>query len=255
MWGSVLGLGILAALNPVRLGLALLMISRPRPAPSLLAYWAGGLTVCVPELLIPLMVLNFSSVFGSPHHRPAGRAGSPLGHIQIGLGGLGLAIAAAVAVRLVKRRRAPALVPAAPAAPGIPIPRLLSRGTDDAKGGGSAVRRVARRVRDAWDDGSSWVAWVIGLISVPIDGVLFIVAIIAASGASMTTQVGGAVAFIALMYAVVEIILVGYVVRPAKTHALLEVLHDWVRTYHLQILLVMFAVVGVSQLAEGLTSG
>lgn len=53
MWGSVLGLGILAALNPVRLGLALLMISRPRPGPSLLAYWIGGLTVCVPELLLP----------------------------------------------------------------------------------------------------------------------------------------------------------------------------------------------------------
>ena len=63
MWGSVLGLALMAALNPMRLGLALLMISRPRPGPNLLAYWAGGLTVCVPELLIPLVVLHFTPMF------------------------------------------------------------------------------------------------------------------------------------------------------------------------------------------------
>ena len=71
MWGSVLGLGILAALNPVRLGLALLMISRPRPGPNLLAYWVGGLTVCVPELLAPLILLNFTSIFGPFGHGSA----------------------------------------------------------------------------------------------------------------------------------------------------------------------------------------
>lgn len=257
MWGSVLGLGILAALNPIRLGLALLMISRPRPGPSLLAYWAGGLTVCVPELLLPLAVLNFTSLFGSTGHRSASRgSGSTLGHIQIGLGVVGLLIAAAVAVRLVQRRRAPVAVTggADPAPTAIPIPRLLTRAAD-ADGGdgtGSPLRRLLRRIRAAWDDGSSWVAWVIGMISVPVDGVLFIVAIIAASGASLAAQAGAALAFIALMYAVVEVILVGYLARPAKTHALLQVLHDWVRAHHLQILLVMFAVVGVSQLAEGL---
>jgi hypothetical protein len=42
MWGSVLVLALLAALNPVRLGLALLVISRPRPVQNLLAYWVGG---------------------------------------------------------------------------------------------------------------------------------------------------------------------------------------------------------------------
>lgn len=259
MWGSVLGLGILAALNPVRLGLALLMISRPRPGPSLFAYWVGGLTVCVPELLIPLMVLNFTSMFGSSGRRSASRGtGSALGHIQIGLGVLGLTIAAVVAVRLLRRRGKHAVAlgetASAPVA-AMPIPRLLARGPDPEAGGGSAFRRVLSRVRSAWDNGSSWVAWVIGLVSVPVDGVLFIVAIIAASGASITAQAGAAIAFITLMYAVVEVILVGYLVKPVTTHALLQVLHDWVRAYHLQILMVMFAVVGVSQLAQGLSSG
>ncbi len=91
MWGSVLGLGVLAALNPVRLGLALLMISRPRPAPNLLAYWIGGLTVCIPELLVPLLLLSFTPLFGSLD-RGSGTpsASSTLPRIQIGLGVLGL---------------------------------------------------------------------------------------------------------------------------------------------------------------------
>ncbi|WP_197519028.1 GAP family protein, partial [Mycobacterium sp. 1482292.6] len=83
-------------------------------------------------------------------------------------------------------------------------------------------------------------------------GVLFIVAIIAASGASVSAQAGASVAFVILMYAVVEIILVGYLVRPARTQSLLLVLHDWVRSYHRQILVGLFAVVGVSELAQGL---
>ncbi|OBH62040.1 hypothetical protein A5684_14030 [Mycobacterium intracellulare] len=255
MWGSVLGLGILAALNPVRLGLALLMISRPRPGPSLLAYWIGGLTVCVPELVLPLMLLNFTPMFGHLSHGSSSPSTSAtLGKVQIGLGVIGLSIAAAMTVRFVTRQRVaqPSPAPSQASAAPIAMPRLLTRVQDGSSDDGSALRRLLGRIHDAWEGGSSWVAWVIGVISVPVDGVLFIVAIILASGASLTAQFGAALAFIALMYAVVEVILVGYVATPAKTQSLLRVLHDWVRTYHRQILVILFTVVGVSQLAQGL---
>ncbi|OMC28707.1 hypothetical protein A5739_16590 [Mycobacterium colombiense] len=263
MWGSVLGLGILAALNPVRLGLALLMISRPRPGPSLLAYWLGGLTVCIPELLIPLMLLNLTPMFGHvAHGSSAPSTSSTLGKIQIGLGVVGLSIAAVMAVRFLTRRRTPTPQPApedersrelsmVSGAP-IAMPRLLTRVPDESTENPSPFRRLLGHIHNAWESGSSWVAWVVGIISVPVDGVLFIVAIIAASGASVTAQASASVAFIILMYAVVEVILVGYVVTPAKTQSLLLVLHDWVRTYHRQILVALFTVVGVSQLAQGL---
>lgn len=258
MWGSVLGLGILAALNPVRLGLALLMISRPRPGQNLLAYWAGGLTVCVPELLIPLMVLNFTPMFRSFGHGSASPAAtSTLGHIQIGLGVLGLSIAALMTVRFLSRRRASDDSPSKPApdpnAP-LPLPRLLTRAQGASADDGSPIRRLLGRLHKAWEDGSSWVAWAIGLISVPVDGVFFIVAIIVASGASVAAQVSASMAFVVMMYAVVEVILVGYLATPVKTQAMLRVLHDWVRAYHRQILVVIFTVVGVSQLAQGMGS-
>ncbi|TAM67479.1 GAP family protein [Mycobacterium sp.] len=260
MWGSVLGLGILAALNPVRLGLALLMISRPRPGPSLLAFWLGGLTVCVPELLVPLMLLNLTPMFRHMAHGSASPSTtSTLGKVQIGLGVIGLSIAVLMTVRFVTRRRAAQSAPddrsaALSSASGAPIaiPRLLTRVQDVSRDDGSAFRRLLGRIHNAWDTGSSWVAWVIGLISVPVDGVLFIVAIIVASGASITAQFSAAIAFIVLMYAVVEVILVGYVATPAKTQSLLRVLHDWVRAYHRQILVTLFTVVGVSQLVQGL---
>ncbi|MCK8645592.1 GAP family protein [Mycobacterium colombiense] len=261
MWGSVLGLGILAALNPVRLGLALLMISRPRPGPSLLAYWLGGLTVCIPELLIPLLLLNFTPMFGHVAHGSASPStSSALGKIQIGLGVVGLSIAAVLTVRFLVRPRTPQPVPEDARSPEmsmvsgapIPMPRLLTRVPEESVRNPSPVRRLLNRIHDAWESGSSWVAWVIGIISVPVDGVLFIVAIIAASGASVSAQASASVAFIVLMYAVVEVILVGYVVAPAKTQTLLLVLHNWVRTYHRHILVALFTVVGVSQLAQGL---
>lgn len=255
-----MGLGILAALNPVRLGLALLMISRPRPGPSLLAFWLGGLTVCVPELLVPLTLLNLTPMFRHMAHGSASPSTtSTLGKVQIGLGVIGLSIAVLMTVRFVTRRRAAQSAPddrsaALSSASGAPIaiPRLLTRVQGVSSDDGSAFRRLLGRIHNAWDTGSSWVAWVIGLISVPVDGVLFIVAIIVASGASITAQFSAAIAFIVLMYAVVEVILVGYVATPAKTQSLLRVLHDWVRAYHRQILVTLFTVVGVSQLVQGL---
>ncbi|OBH75602.1 hypothetical protein A5681_10970 [Mycobacterium scrofulaceum] len=258
MWGSVLGLGILAALNPVRLGLALLMISRPRPGPNLLAYWVGGLTVCVPELLAPLMLLNFTSAFGSLGHGGTTKAtSSTLPHIQIGLGVLGLSIAAVMAVRFLTRQRAEAGVSSdgtstpTPAAP-IAVPRFLSRARDVPPGDGSGTRRLLHKAHRAWEQGSLWIAWVIGLASVPVDGVLFILAIIVASRAAVATQVSASIAFVLLMYSVVELILVGYVAAPGRTQAVLRQLHDWVRAYHRQILVTVFTVVGVSQLAQGM---
>ena len=261
MWGSVLGLALLAALNPMRLGLALLMISRPRPGPNLLAFWAGGLTVCVPELLIPLIVLHFTPMFGfARHDSPARTTHSTLADIQIAIGAIGLTIAAVIAVRFLARQRTrqPAAGDGASDQTldsALPMRRLLGAAQDAPAEGESVLRRVVRRARDAWENGSLWVAWVIGLASVPVDGVLFMVAIIVASGAAMTTQLVAAAAFILVMYAAVEVILVGFLATPARTQSLLRLLHDWVLTYRRQILMVMFTVVGVSQLAEGIGGG
>jgi hypothetical protein len=68
----------------------------------------------------------------------------------------------------------------------------------------------------------------------------------------MGTQVSAAVAFLIGMYAVVEIIFVTYLAWPEKTQAVLRLLHDWARAHRRQVLIAIFTVVGVSQLAQGM---
>jgi hypothetical protein len=45
MWGTVLLLGLWASFDPARLGIGVLLISRPPPVHNLFAYWLGGMTV------------------------------------------------------------------------------------------------------------------------------------------------------------------------------------------------------------------
>jgi hypothetical protein len=110
---------------------------------------------------------------------------------------------------------------------------------------------MIRRAHTAWENGSSWVALVWGICSVPVDS-LFVVAIIVASGAAIGTQVSAAIAFVVGWLASVEIILVSYLATPAKTQAALGLLHDRAQTHRRKLLVAIFAVVGVSGMARGM---
>jgi hypothetical protein len=42
MWSSVLLMALLISLDPMRFGVVLLIIARPRPVQNLLAYWIAA---------------------------------------------------------------------------------------------------------------------------------------------------------------------------------------------------------------------
>ena len=259
MWSSVLVLALPMAFDPVRLGINLLMISRPRAAQNLLVYWVGCVVAGVAVLLVPLMVLHFTPMFSSYVQelaRPATTASSTVRHGEIFMGVLALSIAALMAVRFLARRRAQ--VPASVGrSPGIepPIERLLGRGQDAAKGGGSAVRRMLGCAHKAWENGSLWVALVIGFWAGPPPSLVIpVLAAILASGAAIGTQIGAATAFVVATLAVVEIILVINLAAPTRTQAVLRPLHDWVLARRPQVLVVVFTLVGVTLVAQGIGS-
>jgi len=265
VWSSVLVLALLAALSPLRLGLALLVISRPRPVQNLLAYWVGCLVVSVVYMLVPLMVLHFTPGLRSFAHdvgTPGTVTSSTVRHIQIGMGVLLLSIAALMTVRFAARQRAHLPAPGANTSTLEPdsntptgISRLLGRAHDAPTEGGSAIRRLLGRAHNSWENGSLWVALVIGLVSGPtLDGVLYVLAIIVPSGAAFGTQVSAAIAFVVGMLAVVEITLVSYLVAPAKTQVVVQLLHDWARAHRRKVLVAVFAVVGVALVAQGMGS-
>jgi hypothetical protein len=247
MWSSLLLLALLAALNPVRLSLALLVITRPRPLQNLLAYWIGLLIVSVPSLVVPLMVLHFTPMFSSFTKNlstPATATSATVRHIQIGMGAFALSIAALMTVLffLMARRRARVLTPGGNT-------DALARNSNTP----TPIRRLLGRANNAWESGSLWVAVVLGLASgTQADGVLYVLAIIVPSGAAFGTQVSAAIAFVVGMLAIIEIMLASYLVTPAKTQAVVRVLHDWARAHRRKILIAILAVLGVSLVAKGM---
>jgi hypothetical protein len=245
MWGTVLMLTVVAAVEPVRLGVTLLLISRPRPMVTLLAYWVGCLVASFPAVLVPLTVLHFAPMFRAFTQNlatavAAATSSSTGRHVQLGMGVLALTMAALVAVRYAAHPRAqlamtdgnPSTLVLQPSNPrtGNPMFWLLGRAGDASHQEGSAIWRLLGRAHNAWEGGSSWVAFLIGWASGPPPlELLFLVTAIVASGAAISTQVTAAVAFVIGMLAVVEIMLLSYLATPAKTEAVMQRLHDRVR--------------------------
>jgi len=269
MWGSVVVLSLPLALNPVRLAIILLLISRPRPVQNLLACWLGNLTSCIPFAVVPVTLL---------HVIPASRSftdnlatSTTVRHIQFGMGVFILSIAALVTVRSLRRRRAEltrsggtstsTLVRDSDMPPA--IARLLGRAQDaraqhvqDAPTKDkSFFQRLVGRAHNAWESGSLWVAFMLGFVNPPApDVAVFILAIIVASGAGLGAQLSAAILFIVLVLAVVEITLVSYLVAPEKIEAVLRPLHNWSLAHRRQVLIAMLALVGASLIVSGMGS-
>jgi hypothetical protein len=263
MWSSLLALAVLGMLNPARLGVTLLVSSQPRPFPNLIAFWTGSMTMAVPALVVPLLVLHYTpalrsmtQVWASPNPSSTAR------YFQLGFGVLALSVAMLTAVPLLTRRRGQALVPSPewnapneslePAAPSA-ISQRLGRSLDAMAEGGSPIRRVLKRAHAAWQIGSPWVSWVIGLSMGPApDVILFSLAIIVASGAVIGTQVVAAVLYVVGVLAIVETILVARLVAPAKTRVALERMHNWSSAHRRHLLVGILSVTGFSMLAHGM---
>ncbi|MEE2854437.1 MAG: GAP family protein [Actinomycetota bacterium] len=260
MWGSVLALALVTALNPVRLTIMLLVISRPRPIHNLLAYGVGCLGGCIPAVVVPLTLLHVTPTFKSLADDLA--TGTIVREVRIGMGVLALCVAALIIVRSVTRRRQPEHQPVG----GDTSTRLLDRNTppmmsrvldrarDAATEDKPALRRLLGRVHHAWENGSLWVAFVIGLAfgGVEPDVGLLLFAIIVASGAALGTQVGAAIAFVIGVLAIAEVTLVSYLAMPAKTETLLQRLHDWALAHRRKILVTMIALGGMSLIVGGI---
>ncbi|MUL83972.1 MULTISPECIES: GAP family protein [unclassified Mycolicibacterium] len=261
-------LALLTTINPVRLGLILLVLSRPRPMQNLLAYWTGALTVGLLTLLIPLVVLHatpasasFANSFAHPTTSPVAQRSA------IGVGAVLLLLALVLVVQSFARAPSRSAKPPTPHPDGTaktstllldssvpPILRRLLHPEPDAQAeAGSPVRRMLGKARGAWRSGSPWISFVIGVIFLPpLDGVFFALGIVIASGASTGIQFVAIIAFVIGVLTVEEIILVSNLFAPGKTQAVLRQVHDWARTHHRKFAAAILAVVGLSLVARGM---
>lgn len=245
----------------MRIGITLLVISRPRPVQNLLMFGAGCVTACIPTLIVPLTLLHATPMFKSTAE--AWAKSSTGGYIQIGMGAIALTTATLLSVHFWVRQRAK--LPAAEGSavttvldsePQTPVSRLLARAKEAPDDGKSFFRRLLRRGHDAWESGALWVSFVIGFsfAGAPPDVALFLLAIVVVSGTAVGTQITATIAFIVGMLAVVEVVLVSYLAAPAKTEAVLQRLHDWAWAHHRKILVAMCVLAGIMLIAKGLNT-
>ncbi|MGB3332794.1 MAG: GAP family protein [Mycobacterium sp.] len=144
-----------------------------------------------------------------------------LPHVQILIGALALVAAAAVATKDRWSRRA---------TPAMPTQRLLR-------------------------SNSPWIAAAAGLgIALPSVDYLAALAVILASGAAVTTQVGALLMFHVVAFALIEIPLLAYVFAPQQTQAAITRVNDWIRSRRRVEVATLLAVVGSLLLAAGILS-
>jgi hypothetical protein len=105
-----------------------------------------------------------------------------------------------------------------------------------------------------WEGGSLWVAFVVGLGSTAPTKYLVAFAAILVSGATAGRQISAVVVYTFVAFAVVKIPLVNQLAAPTKTHAVMQRVHNWVRTRRRRVLAVIIAVVGAYLVTTGVGS-
>jgi hypothetical protein len=236
MWGAVLTLALVTTADPVRIGIAVLLFSRTRPGVHLLALWLGGMAAGVAMavgVLFGVRGLVPGPVEGV--HRAA--TSSTAGHIQLAIGALALVVAASVAAGLPARRRARAAV-----------------------GGGSPGQaKTARssglftRALNALRSGPPWTTFAVGVVISTDFRYLAALSAILASGVVVGAQIGAAAMYTVVALAFVEIPLVARLAVPAKTHAVMSDIHDWVSAHPRRVFGAVVALLGAFLVAAGMS--
>jgi hypothetical protein len=241
MWGTVFMVALFTAPNPVHLGIAVVLLSRPRPLLNLLAFWLGGMVVGFAGLGgLTLLRDSLPTVAQNVVSTVTGFTGG--GHARIIIGVLALLIAALTAVGFSVRQRARVPIRSGDTwalPPGLP----------------TAFSRLSACTHHAMEGGRPWIGFVAGLaFAIPPVEYLVALTVILASGAAIGAQLSAALMFTMVVLAVVEVPLISYLVTPAKTRAVTLQLHNWVRARRRQTLAVIVAVAGVLLVATGMAS-
>ncbi len=235
MWCTVLVLACVATVDPVRLGASVLLYSRPRPVPHLVAFWLGGLTTSA--VLATGVLFGLRDVApGAIHRIRLATASTTAGHVQIAMGVLALLIAA-LAVGLSRRQRGRL---ALPGASGLQVPTP------------SAFSRLSTRAHDALRTKPLWVPFVIGMGLLTDFRYLAALTAILASGAAAGTQIGAAGVYSVITLAFIEIPLLSQLAAPVRTGEVMLWVHGWVTARRQQVFAVVIALLGVVLMTAGM---
>jgi hypothetical protein len=240
MWATVLVMALWASIDPARLGIGVLLISRPRPVHNLFAYWLGGMTVGIGASLVVLILPYVPPTI--MEHVTSAIAIFTAGYTRIVLGVLMLVIAAAMSAGFPARQHGK-----------VPMPCGALSGPVLEPATPTAFSRLTSRAHDAWESGDPRVAYVAGLGSVigPVEYLVVLTALVS-SGAAIGTRLSAVIIFTVVVLAAFEVALVSYLVMPAKTQAGMVLLQKWLYAHRRRIAAAITAVIGVLLVTAGM---
>ena len=217
-------LALAAAVFPTLIACVAIMISRPEPRRLLLAFYAGALIVSITAGIVVLDAFNTGgTVIGNTSSSP-----NPGTSIVAGAGALVLAwlMVSARGRALLDRRRA--------------------RHPQEA-GPSWAERRL--------DRANAAVAFAIGA-AINLPGPFYVLALgeIANGPYDSLASLGLIVLFNAIMFTLLEVPLVGYLVRPERTAEQVARLSIWLNANGLRIMGALIGAVGVSLVVQGIAA-
>jgi hypothetical protein len=243
MWGTVLLMAVVVAVDPAQVGGVAYILSRPRAMQLLVAYFIGGFGASLIAGAVVVFVLDGVGI---------GQGSSIPPEIEIAVGALALVVAAlvgsGVAGRL--RDRAKSRRASDPPADGPASAGDSARSVEKLPG----FDKLPHRLQDALHNDSPWLAWTYGVaFGMPSAYYLAAIAAILKSGVGTGTQIAALLVFSLVAFAVAEVPLVSFAVAPEATRARIDQLYTWVSTHQRTVVTTLASIVGAYLILIGVS--
>jgi hypothetical protein len=238
VWTTVVLLGLAVSIEPARIGLIALLLTRPRPSRHLLVFLCTGLAMSLSVGFAVLFVF---------HHTFLGKANFNPALIQIGIGVVAVLLGALLMSKIPLRQFAKREMVEVPAGAGdnavvVQDPPPPSR-----------FKRLSTRVRGFVQGESSWFSGSIGAaLAMPSVDYMALLALIIASKTPPLEQATALVTFLLLASWAAVVPLVSFMVVPAKTRVWVQRFNEWIRTRTRKHAGAFVAVVGIILVGVGL---
>jgi hypothetical protein len=231
-------MAIAVTTEPVRIGLTVLMLNRPRPMLQLLAFLCGGFVMGMVLGLVVLFILR---------NTPLSATNFTVPKVQLLIGLLALLVAAMlvtnVPARLFTHELRPGTAVGEDVYSELVKPRPLR-----------AAEKLSTYAQHLLCGSSLWVAGMSGLgIALPSIDYMAALAVILASGATPAAQAGALLIFNVVAFTLVEIPLLSYLAAPDKTRVVMAALNDWIRSRRRRDVAALLAVGGCCMVALGIS--
>ena len=231
--GTILLLGLAAAVYPQLLAVVVVILTRPSPRPLLLACYAGSLVValaCAGAVV---------AIFGSSG-TVAGTSSSRLGPSAY----LVLGVIAVVVAAFVATRRGPR-----PPRRDIPPVRADGQGGEDQPG---SVQRATSRTQLALVEGSLAVAAVVGaLLAVPGPFDLLAFGHMARGDYTTIELAVMIVVFTLIKFLLIEVPILGYTISPRRTSVQVDRFSTWMNANKVAVIAAVVGLIGFVLIVRG----